>query len=255
MDAGILLRHVANRQGDRIGLMLFRDVVHQVVKPAAGVVAVRRMMEVLVDAKSEGVFPSYAALMAALWLHQNRRSLVLLFTDLNDPQLAANLVEVMPSISRKHLLVVISLTDVLLDKVADGAAANSRELFRAIAARKLTSERQMRTRELQRAGAMVLQANSESLSVNLINTYLSIKTRQLLEASAPPSAAGGGLAGMRKIYASSAANSMAATRILNQYGMVGSLIWLNPPSIHPASTSKLDVPMMMSTSLGRMART
>ncbi|HEX4124592.1 MAG TPA: DUF58 domain-containing protein [Tepidisphaeraceae bacterium] len=180
VDAAILLAHVANRQGDRVGLMLFRDVVHRVVKPASGIVAVRRMMEVLVDARSEGVFPSYAALMSALRLHQNRRSLVLLFTDLNDPQLAANLVEVMPLISRKHLLVVISLADALLDKVADGAAANSRELFRAIAARKLTSERQTRTRELQRAGAMVVQADSESLSVELINTYLSIKTRQLL---------------------------------------------------------------------------
>lgn len=180
VDAAILLAHVANRQGDRVGLILFRDVVHRVTKPASGMAAVRRIMDDLVDAKSEPVFPSFSALMAALRQHQNRRSLVLLFTDLNDPQLAANLAEVMPLISRKHLLVVISLSDSLLDRVADGAAADSRGLFRVIAARKLANERQTRALELQRAGAMVLQADAAKLGVELINTYLTVKARQLL---------------------------------------------------------------------------
>ena len=180
VDASILLAHVANRQGDRIGLVLFGDVVNRVVKPAGGTAAVQRIMNDLVDAAAEPVFPSYSALVTALRTHQNRRSLVLLFTDLNDPQLAANLAEVMPLISRKHLLVVISLTDPLLEKVAAGPAAGTRGLYRVIAARKLADERQTRSLDLQRAGAMVLQADATTLSVELLNTYLSIKARQLL---------------------------------------------------------------------------
>lgn len=180
VDAAILLAHVANRQGDRVGLMLFGDVVQRVLKPAGGVAAVRRIMDELVDARSEPVFPSYAAVMGALKVHQNRRCLVLMFTDLNDPQLAANLAEVMPLISRRHLLVVISLTDALLDRIAQGPAADSRELYEVVAARKLANERQTRALELRRAGAMVLQADAESLSVRLLNTYLAVKSRQLL---------------------------------------------------------------------------
>ncbi len=180
VDASILLAHVANRQGDRVGLMLFRDVVHRVVKPASGMAAVRRIVDDLVDARSEPVFPSYSALMSALRTHQNRRSLVLLFTDLNDPQLATNLASVMPLISRRHLLVVISLSDLLLDRVADGPAADTQGLFQVMAARKLATERQTRALELQRAGAMVLQTDAGSLTVELLNTYLSVKARQLL---------------------------------------------------------------------------
>ena len=155
-------------------------MVHRITKPASGMAAVRRIMDDLVDAKSEPVFPSYSTLMSALRTHQNRRSLVLLFTDLNDPQLAANLAEVMPLISRRHLLVVISLTDGLLDKVADGEAIDARGLYRVIAARKLANERQTRALQLQRAGAMVLQADAATLGVELINTYLTVKARQLL---------------------------------------------------------------------------
>jgi len=76
IDAAIMVAHVANRQGDRVGLALFRDVVHRFVKPASGMPAVHRIIEELVDAKTEGVFPSYSALMTALRTHQNRRSLI-----------------------------------------------------------------------------------------------------------------------------------------------------------------------------------
>ena len=180
IDAAIMVAHVANRQGDRVGLALFRDVVHRFVKPASGMPAVHRIIEELVDAKTEGVFPSYSALMTALRTHQNRRSLIFLFTDLNDPQLAANLAEVLPVASRRHVIVVISMRDPLLDQVAGGPAKDRRGVYQAIAARQLAMERATRTRELKRLGATVLEADADSITIKLLNTYLSIKARQLL---------------------------------------------------------------------------
>src|SRR5665213_2786208 len=80
----------------------------------------------------------------------NRRSLIFLFTDLNDPQLAANLAEVLPVASRRHVIVVISMRDPLLDQVAGGPAKDRRGVYQAIAARQLAMERATRTRELKR---------------------------------------------------------------------------------------------------------
>ena len=65
VDASIMLAHVANRQSDRVGVALFKDVVERLVKPAAGMSAVHRIIETLVDARAEAVFPSYAALVVA----------------------------------------------------------------------------------------------------------------------------------------------------------------------------------------------
>src|SRR5204863_5782644 len=109
-----------------------------------------------------------------LRVRQNTRSMVFLFTDLNDPQLAANLAEVLPLVSRRHVLVVVSLRDPLLDRVASGAAANRREVYEVLAARQLAIERATRTRELHKLGAIVLEADARSITVNLLNTYLSI---------------------------------------------------------------------------------
>lgn len=179
IDASIMLAHVASRQGDRTGLALFRDTVYRFVKPSAGSAAVHRLIDELTDARSEPVFPSYAALVSALRVYQTHRAMVFLFTDLNDPQLAANLADVLPAVARRHVLVVVSLRDPLLDRVAAGPAADRRALYETLAARQLATERATRTRELQRFGATVLEADAGSLTVRLLNTYLSIKSRQL----------------------------------------------------------------------------
>lgn len=180
IDASIMLSYVSNRQGDRVGLVLFKDVVNLFLKPQGGIKATNRIIEELVDAVPEGIFPSYTALVGALRKSNKRRSMIFLFTDLNDPQLAANLADVLPLVSRRHIFVVISLRDPLLDMVANGPAANNEDVYKILAARQLVSERDARSRELVKTGVKVLEADADSISLKVLNTYLSIKTRQLL---------------------------------------------------------------------------
>jgi uncharacterized protein (DUF58 family) len=103
-----------------------------------------------------------------------------LFTDLNDPQLAADMAEVLRLVSRRHIIVVVSLRDPLLDQVACGPAHDARDLYRVLAARQLTSERDARSRELINEGVQVLEAHADAITIEVINRYLAIKTRQLL---------------------------------------------------------------------------
>jgi uncharacterized protein (DUF58 family) len=148
VDAAVMLAHVANRQSDRVGLVLFRDVVERFIKPVGG--------------------------------RQKRRSMVFLFTDLNDPQLASNMAEVLPLVSRRHVITVVNLRDPLLENVASGPASESRDVFRVVAARELANERSEHTLSLIRAGIRVLEADADSLTLKLINTYLKLKSRQVL---------------------------------------------------------------------------
>jgi uncharacterized protein (DUF58 family) len=180
VDAAMLLSHVANRQSDRVGLVLFRETVDLFLKPQGGRQAVRRIMEDLVDAGPEPVFPSYSALVDALRVGQKRRSLVFLFTDLNDPQLATDLAAVLPLVSRRHVVVVISMRDVLVDRVANGPSPDRHGVFRVLAARQLADERDARSRDLRKHGVQVLEADAGSLTLAAVNRYLEIKARQLL---------------------------------------------------------------------------
>lgn len=180
VDAAAMLAYACTRQGDRVGLAVFRDRVDHFLKPAGGVGTVTRMIDLLAGTASEPVFPSYAALAEALRSNCSHRGMVFIFTDLNDPQLAADLARVMPLISRRHITVVVSLRDGLLDRVADGPARTGEAVYEVLAARRLVLERQARERELTQHGVQVLQADADALSIEVINQYLAIRMRQLV---------------------------------------------------------------------------
>lgn len=180
VDAALLLAHASTGQGDRVGLLRLTRRVEFALKPAAGSAAMRAVIEGLVQAAPEPVFPSYAALAQHIRYDQSHRSLIFLFTSLNDPQLAGELASYVPLLSRRHLVVVVSLRDPLLDRTADGPAETDEALYQVLAARRLINERDAHRRSLTKHGIHVLEADAQSIQLKLVNTYLSIKSRQLL---------------------------------------------------------------------------
>lgn len=180
IDAAIMLAHCCNDQGDRVGVATFNDAVRRFIKPASGTTATRRVVEELVEVQPEAVFPSYAALVSALRAGHRRRSLLFLFTDLNDPQLASDLAEVLPLASRQHVVVVVSLRDAMLERIAAGPAPDAAVMHRVLAARKLCDERASRVAALHRVGVRVLEADAQHITMQVINSYLDVKMRQLV---------------------------------------------------------------------------
>ncbi|MFA9479889.1 DUF58 domain-containing protein [Phycisphaerales bacterium AB-hyl4] len=180
VDAAVLLAHAATRQGDRIGLMRFGSRVDLSLKPTSGRVGVQKVIEGLVWASPQPVFASYPALVSEVRRRQNHRTLIFLFTSLNDPQLSGELARFVPLLSRRHLVVVVSLRDPLLDQTAEGGADDREQVYDVLAARQLADERNAHCRALSKAGVHVLEADAQGLQLKIINEYLSIKSRQLL---------------------------------------------------------------------------
>ena len=180
VSAAILLAHVAGVERDNIGLLVFRDLVSGYVKPASGEAAKNRIVEKLVEVQSEPVFPSFFGLATAIRSRQARRGMVFIFTDLNDPQLVENLRLSVPVIARRHLVTVFSLRDPLLSAVAASGASTGTGVTQVLAARRLSVERQSSLIELSRAGVVVIESQADALNLDVINHYLSIRTRQLV---------------------------------------------------------------------------
>ncbi len=177
VDAAVLLAHACRDQGDRVGVITFRDRVDTVIRPGTG--QAQRVLQVLARFDSQPVYPSYLSLVEALRLRQTQRGLVFILTDLSDPQLAADLVELMPLLSCRHLVVVVALHDTLLEQLAEGPAAAG-EVERVLAARSIVRERAEHMRQLSKSGVQVLSADAERLSIAVVNHYMKIKARQLI---------------------------------------------------------------------------
>lgn len=175
VQTALLIAHVAAAEGDRVGLATFAERIDTWVPPGGGPAARRRLAEALAAAEARSTYTDFAALVATIRQRRSHRSLVLLFTDLEDPQLAADLAAALPPLARRHAVVVLSLRDAALDRLADGAEPT--DAATALAARRLVTERDAHLVDLRRRGVTVVHPEPGRLALAAIDAYLAGKRK------------------------------------------------------------------------------
>src|SRR5207245_336317 len=92
VNAALLLAWVAQSQGDKVGMMTFSDSVRRFVAPQRGPAQVTQLNKVLYDIRPEYTEPDFAEAFSHLALRVSRRSLVIVLTDVLDPEASRDLV-------------------------------------------------------------------------------------------------------------------------------------------------------------------
>ncbi|SDS57523.1 Uncharacterized conserved protein, DUF58 family, contains vWF domain [Nocardioides scoriae] len=183
MDAALLLATVAARAGDRVSLVAGDAVVRARVDGGAGG---RRGRDVVAEAQEamarldpELAETDWRRLVGAVGTLTRQRSLVVLLTALEPAALEAGLLPVLGALTARHRVVVASVRDPEVDRVARerGDAASA---YAAAAAEQTSSGRARTSRLLARMGVEVLDVDADHLAVRLTDHYLELKARALL---------------------------------------------------------------------------
>ena len=105
---------------------------------------------------------------------------MVLFTDLADPRAAETAVTCIGSLSRRHLGLVVTLTDTDLERERDRPVREIDDVYRRVAADELWTEFRTTGRTLQSRGIHVVAARADALAGETVRRYLEIKQRGLL---------------------------------------------------------------------------
>lgn len=180
INAVLLLAWVAAQKGDKVGLMTFADTVRTWVAPRAGKAQFHALLEQLYAVEAEAVEPDYGAVASALGTRLNKRSLVLLFTELTGSVSTEMLVQQMVRMRRTHLPLLVTVGDPTVQRLAEQPVVDSDSLYQRTVAEGLLEERRLVLDRLKRAGVLTLDVPADRLSVAAINQYLEIKERMLI---------------------------------------------------------------------------
>jgi len=174
MDAVQLLTALAARAGDRLDLIAMdRRIRARVVgTPRSAVLAA--VTDAMAPLNAELVEPDGAAMAATVLAHARQRCLVVLLTDLNRAALAENLLPHVALLAARHQLLVGAVADPRVDELAAGRG-EAGLVYTAAAAERARAERAQVAAELQRRGAVVVDAPPERLPPALANAYLALK--------------------------------------------------------------------------------
>jgi uncharacterized protein (DUF58 family) len=180
VNAALMLAWVAQAHGDRVGLMTFDDRVTNFIKPERGSAQLHLLTEALYAIKASYVEPDFGHAMTHLALRLGRRSMVVILTDVQDPNASRELVAHCLRLAARHLVLVVAMSDPEVLAAKDAPVTTSARAYQWAAAEEFVASRRESFEVLRRGGVLGLDVVAGSLSPALVERYLELKERALL---------------------------------------------------------------------------
>lgn len=173
-ESALLLAALASGAGDRVDLIVFDRRVRARVQGATGADMLSRMVEAMAPVDPELIESDWQAVPALVRGVTNQRALVVLATTIDAPGAAHPLLAVLPQLSRKHTVVISSVTDPSTIE-ATLARGNRDDVYRAAASERSLLDQSRVAAAVNRLGAEVVTGSPADLPPALADRYIALK--------------------------------------------------------------------------------
>jgi uncharacterized protein (DUF58 family) len=181
VDAALHLALVAERAGDKFGLITFSDRTERMVRASSGLDHFRRCRETIYNLKARRVSPDFREVFTSLQTTLRRRALLVFFTSLDDALLAETFEREVRFLARRHL-VRVNVTQVAGVKplFTDAPPEDLEGAYQSLAGQMLWNRMRMLGIALQNRGVRLTVVSPERIKEQVTAQYLEVKRRQAL---------------------------------------------------------------------------
>ena len=180
VHATLALFSAAARAGDNAGLVVFGRRIKSYLPPGRGRDHIEAALEALHAVEPEMIEPSYPHAFEFIAANSNRRSLVILLTDLVDEEGSKELLTSLHILRPRHLPLVVTIADRDLKAVVRKTPDSVRDLFTQSVAEEIIHHREAALRWVESVGGLALDVTAAALAPALLEMYLRVKERGLL---------------------------------------------------------------------------
>ncbi|EIL95441.1 DUF58 domain-containing protein [Rhodanobacter spathiphylli] len=174
LNASLALASIALRQGDAVGMLACTGQQQRWLPPQQGSLGMDMLLGAGYDLQARPEATDYLAAASALQAHQRRRALVVLITNVRDED-DVELRAAVGMLSKRHLVMLVSLRELALDRAASEPGEELEDSIRSAAAMHYLAERDRVHESLRREGINTLDVSCSELSGALIERYLALK--------------------------------------------------------------------------------
>lgn len=167
-------RATASRAGDRVDLLAYDRQVRALVQGKSAGQLLPSLVTAMATLEPELVETDARGLTAAALRTAPRRSLIVLLTSLDTAPVEEGLLPVLPQLTQRHTVLVASVADPHIARMAQGRG-DIDAVYEAAAAAQAQHERQRTAEQLRRHGVTVVDATPEELAPALADAYLALK--------------------------------------------------------------------------------
>jgi uncharacterized protein (DUF58 family) len=174
MDAALLLAALAARVGDRVDMVAYDRRVRAAVQGRSPHELLPTLIDAMAPVEPDLVESDSRGMVAEVLRRAHRRGLIVLLTVLEPAPLQHGLLPVLPLLIGRHRLLVASVADPQVTRMARGRG-DADAVYRAAAAERAAAARRHMAALLSRQGVEVVDAGPEELPPALADRYLALK--------------------------------------------------------------------------------
>ncbi len=179
LNALLLLSYVALRQGDAVGLSTFSGEESRWISPKKGQHTIQNILNTVYDLQPSSFSPDYSKAATELLIRHKKRALVIMLTNARDED-SDDLLPAINLLKKRHLVLLASLREGSIEKLLDKSVDTMQDAIDVSATHHYLETRKQTFDQLVASGVKTMDVTPKDLTVDLINSYLGIKSSGML---------------------------------------------------------------------------
>jgi uncharacterized protein (DUF58 family) len=180
VSAVLLAAWVALKLGDRVALFSFDARPRLSSGAVSGSRAFPLIQRLAAQIDYSGAETNHTLGLTTLATTLDRRSMIVLFTELTDLTGAQLMVRAMARLVEKHVLLLVVLEDEELEAIVEAPPEQADDVTRAVTAAELLRERRIVLTHVRHLGVHVIETPHDKVPERLVSAYFDLKRRNLL---------------------------------------------------------------------------
>jgi uncharacterized protein (DUF58 family) len=180
INSCLILSNVCLKKQDRIGLITFTHVPGTILPADRKPTQREQILQCLYKEKTDFLESDFEMLYQQVRNKIKHRSLLILYTNFESLSALNRQIDYLRSLARYHLLVVVFFENSELHQIVNSPAKNIEQVYIKTIAEKFAFEKRLIAKELYKYGILSILSSPKKLTVNSINKYLELKSRQAI---------------------------------------------------------------------------
>lgn len=180
INASLVLSYVAMHRDDKAGLVTFNERFDSFVPASKQAGQMQALLENLYKQQTTFGETDFSALCVHLSKQVAKRSLMVLYTNFGNRDGMERQLPYLRQLARQHCLLVVFFEDAELSAYLAHSPTDTEGYYRHVIAEKFAFEKRLIVSTLKQHGIYSVLTTPENLTVDVVNKYLEMKSRQLI---------------------------------------------------------------------------
>ena len=180
INSCLVLSNICLKKQDRVGVITFSNTIGTILAADRKPVQKDNILQLLYNQTTGFLESDFEMLYMQIRNRIKNRSLLILFTNFESLSGLNRQIDYLRSLASHHLLLVVFFENTELEKLTTSHATKVEDVYIKTIAEKFAFEKRLIAKELLKYGILSLLTSPQKLTVDTINKYLELKTRQAI---------------------------------------------------------------------------